>query len=63
MFDTPLIFGMNLGTKNMVFFREEKEGDLIVVQAFKGSEGVYVTLNCIAPMAPGIRNLSCSLAR
>lgn len=63
VFDSPRIFSMNLGKKKMVVFKVEKEGDLIVVQAFKGSEGVFVTVNQIAPMAPGIRNLSCSLAK
>ncbi|KAL1192356.1 E3 ubiquitin-protein ligase SINA-like 5 [Cardamine amara subsp. amara] len=63
VFDIPLIFSMNFGRRNMVIFQEEIDGDLVVVQAFKGSKGVYVTVNCIAPMAPGIRNLSCSLAK
>ncbi|KAG7650777.1 E3 ubiquitin-protein ligase SINA-like 5 [Arabidopsis thaliana] len=61
--DRPRIFNMNLGRKKTVVFKEEKEGDLIVVQAFKGLEGVYVTVNRIAHMAPGIRDLSCSLAK
>ncbi|KAG7586023.1 Zinc finger SIAH-type [Arabidopsis thaliana x Arabidopsis arenosa] len=63
VFDRPRIFTMNLGKKKTVVFKEEKEGDLIVVQAFKGSEGVYVTVNRIAHMALGIRGFSCSLAK
>ncbi|KAG7586024.1 TRAF-like [Arabidopsis thaliana x Arabidopsis arenosa] len=63
VFDRPLIFSMDLGKKKMFFFQEKKDGDLIVVQAFKGSEGVSVTVSCIAPMASEVRNLSCSLAK
>ncbi|EFH64785.1 hypothetical protein ARALYDRAFT_894342 [Arabidopsis lyrata subsp. lyrata] len=63
VFDCPTIFTMNLGRKKIVVFKEEKEGDLIVVKAFKGSEGVYVTVNRIAHMAPGIPEFSCSLAK
>lgn len=63
VFDSPLIFGMNLSKKKMAVLQEEKDGDLIVVQAFVGPEGVSVTVSCIAPLAPGIRNLSCSLAK
>ncbi|VVB02886.1 unnamed protein product [Arabis nemorensis] len=66
VFDRPMIIDMNLGKKMMVVLKEEKEGDLIVVQAFKGSEsqgGVYVTVNRMAPMTPSIRDFSCSLAK
>ncbi|XP_010470542.1 PREDICTED: E3 ubiquitin-protein ligase SINA-like 5 isoform X1 [Camelina sativa] len=63
VFDRPLIFGMNINEKKMVVFREEEDGDLVVVQAFKGTEGVSVTVSCIAPLSPGIRNLSCSVAK
>ncbi|XP_010496735.1 PREDICTED: E3 ubiquitin-protein ligase SINA-like 5 [Camelina sativa] len=56
------MFSMNLGWKKTVVLKEEKENDLIVVQAFKGSEGVYVTVNRIAHMAPGIRDVFCNLS-
>ncbi|EOA35473.1 hypothetical protein CARUB_v10020683mg, partial [Capsella rubella] len=61
----PRIFGLELDVSdnNMVIFQEEKEGDVIVVQRFIGSPGVYVTVSHIAPMVPGVRKFSCSLAK
>ncbi|XP_010474151.1 PREDICTED: E3 ubiquitin-protein ligase SINA-like 5 [Camelina sativa] len=54
------IFRMNLGNKKTVILKEENENDLIAVQAFKGSdEGVYVTVNRIVHMGPGIRDVFC----
>ncbi|XP_010474150.1 PREDICTED: E3 ubiquitin-protein ligase SINA-like 4 [Camelina sativa] len=47
----------------MIIFQEEKEGDVIVVESFTGSEGVYVTVSHIAPTVPGVRKFSSSLAR
>ncbi|XP_010496736.2 PREDICTED: E3 ubiquitin-protein ligase SINA-like 4, partial [Camelina sativa] len=47
----------------MVIFQEEKEGDVIVVESFTGSKGVYVTVSHIAPAVPGVRKFSSSLAR
>ncbi|XP_006302479.2 E3 ubiquitin-protein ligase SINA-like 5 isoform X1 [Capsella rubella] len=61
--DCPILFCMNLRKLKTVVLKEEKEGDLIVLQAFEGSKGVNVTVNRIAPLAPAIPNLSCSLAR
>ncbi|CAH8363038.1 unnamed protein product [Eruca vesicaria subsp. sativa] len=63
VFDTPQIFSMNLAKKKTTIFQEEKGGDLVVVQAFKGTHGgVCVTVSCITPMY-GSPNLSCSLAK
>ncbi|CAA7030333.1 unnamed protein product [Microthlaspi erraticum] len=59
-----LIFGIDLKKKeNVTVFQEEKDGDLIVVQGFKRSHGAYVTVSCISPLTPGLRNFSCSLAK
>ncbi|KAG2322043.1 hypothetical protein Bca52824_015256 [Brassica carinata] len=64
VFDSPQIFSMNLARKKTALFQEEKEGDLVVVQAVKGTNGgVYVTVSCIAPLTPGLRSLSCSIAK
>ncbi|CAH2065706.1 unnamed protein product [Thlaspi arvense] len=63
VFDAPQIFSMNLCKRKMTVFQEEKEGDLVVVQALKGSHGVYMTVSCIAPMAREVHELSCSLAK
>uniref|UniRef100_A0A1J3F335 RING-type E3 ubiquitin transferase n=1 Tax=Noccaea caerulescens TaxID=107243 RepID=A0A1J3F335_NOCCA len=63
--DRPLTFRLNLEKEKATttVFREENEGDLIVVQGFRKPDGVYVTVSCIAPMIPGIRRFSCSLAK
>ncbi|KAJ4884080.1 Protein with RING/U-box and TRAF-like domains [Raphanus sativus] len=63
-FDYAQIFSMNLAKSKTALFQEEKEGDLIVVQAVKGTHGgVCVTASHIAPSTLGLRNLSCSLAK
>ncbi|XP_024008071.1 E3 ubiquitin-protein ligase SINA-like 5 isoform X2 [Eutrema salsugineum] len=61
--DSPQIFSMNLRKQKTTVFQEEKKGDLIVVQAFKGSDGVYMTVSSISPLTPGLPNFSCSLAK
>ncbi|CAH8383111.1 unnamed protein product [Eruca vesicaria subsp. sativa] len=64
VFNSSKLFGLHLDRiDDPVIFQEEKEGDLVVVQGFKGSHGVYVTVKRIAPIAKEIRKLSCSIAR
>ncbi|KAF8048246.1 hypothetical protein N665_2591s0001 [Sinapis alba] len=64
VFDTPQMFNMNLAKKMTAVFQEKKEGDLIVVQAFKGTQGgVLVTVSSIVPSISGLRDLSCSIAK
>ncbi|CAH2065693.1 unnamed protein product [Thlaspi arvense] len=46
-----------------VVFQMEKEGDLIVIQGFKGSHGVYASVSRIAPVVPVMGQLYCSIAR
>ncbi|XP_010496724.1 PREDICTED: E3 ubiquitin-protein ligase SINA-like 4 [Camelina sativa] len=60
-----IIFGLDLddSDNNIVIFQEEKEGDVFVVQGFTASHGVYVTVSHIAPMVPGVRRFSCSVAK
>lgn len=60
---SPMVLGLELdGSDNMVIFQEEKEGDVIIVQGFIKSHGVYVTVRLIAPIVPEVRKFSCSLA-
>ncbi|CAN7087025.1 unnamed protein product [Brassica oleracea var. botrytis] len=64
VFNTPQIFSINLARTSRAVFQEEKEGDMIVVQTFKRTNGgVCVTVSHIAPLSLGVRNLSCSLAK
>ncbi|ESQ28691.1 hypothetical protein EUTSA_v10018712mg [Eutrema salsugineum] len=41
--------------------QERRGGPLVVVQSFKEPQGVYVTVNCIAPSAPGVGKFSYDL--
>ncbi|CAG7903941.1 unnamed protein product [Brassica rapa] len=64
VFNTPQIFSINLARTSRAVFQEEKEGDMIVVQTFKRTNaGLCVTVNHIAPLSLGLRNLSCSIAK
>ncbi|ESQ47267.1 hypothetical protein EUTSA_v10027819mg [Eutrema salsugineum] len=47
--------------KKTTVLQEENDGEVIVVQVFKGLHAVYVTVSCLAPLVPGVRKLSCSL--
>ncbi|EOA33971.1 hypothetical protein CARUB_v10021466mg [Capsella rubella] len=38
-----------------LFSLEDEYGTLVVLQCFKEEHGLYVTVNCIAPSAPGVR--------
>ncbi|KAL0701020.1 hypothetical protein Bca4012_057142 [Brassica carinata] len=50
VFDSSQLFSMSLAKKKTTVFQEE--GDLVVVQSFKGAHGsVCVTVSCIAPMS------------
>jgi E3 ubiquitin-protein ligase SIAH1 len=59
--DKSLSISLDLEETTTVL-QEEKDGEVIVVQAFKGLHVVYVTVSCIAPSAePGVGKLSCHL--
>lgn len=62
VFNRLVIFGLGTCKHETVIFQEEKEGDVIVVEGFIGSQGVYVTVSHIAPMVPEVRKFSSSLA-
>ncbi|ESQ47264.1 hypothetical protein EUTSA_v10028190mg [Eutrema salsugineum] len=59
--NTPLCIEPTLLSEEMTILREEKDGDLIVIQGFEGTDGIFVTLSCIAPLANEKVILSCSL--
>ncbi|CAH8363859.1 unnamed protein product [Eruca vesicaria subsp. sativa] len=41
-----------------IFVLQEYKGPLVVIQCFEEEQGVYVTVNCIAPCAPGVSEFS-----
>ncbi|KAG7589118.1 Zinc finger SIAH-type [Arabidopsis suecica] len=43
---------------DFVVLQESEDGPLVVIQCFKESHGVCVTVNCIAPCAPGVGEFS-----
>ncbi|CAH8363893.1 unnamed protein product [Eruca vesicaria subsp. sativa] len=45
----------------ILFLQERREGPLVAVQCFEEEQGVYVTVNCIAPCAPGVSEFSFEL--
>lgn len=64
VFNSPQLFGLHLDENDdPIIFQEEKKGDLVVVQGFKGSDGVYVTVRRIGPIVKEIRKLCCSIAK
>ncbi|XP_009103206.1 E3 ubiquitin-protein ligase SINA-like 10 [Brassica rapa] len=60
VFDTPLTLVMGSSEK-IVCFQEKKDGELFVVQAFRKSYGLSVSVNCIAPSAHGHGRFSCCM--
>ncbi|KAL0699898.1 hypothetical protein Bca4012_056020 [Brassica carinata] len=58
VFDTPLTIVMGL-SENIVCFQEKKDGELFVVQAFRKSYGLAVSVSCIAPLAHGLGRFCC----
>ena len=41
--------------------QEGREGPLVAVQCFEEEQGLYVTVNCIAPCTPGVSEFSFQL--
>ncbi|CAA7019546.1 unnamed protein product [Microthlaspi erraticum] len=62
-FGRPRVIWLRLSEKILVL-QEFGDGPLVAVQCFQEPNGVYVTVNCIAPCAPGFGEysyrLSCS---
>ncbi|KAJ0261943.1 Seven-in-absentia protein [Hirschfeldia incana] len=46
----------------ILVLQEGREGPLVAVQCFEEEQGVYVTVNCIAPRAPGVSEFSYQLS-
>ncbi|XP_010415205.1 PREDICTED: E3 ubiquitin-protein ligase SINA-like 2 [Camelina sativa] len=46
----------------ILVLQESADGPLVVVQCFKEPQGFYVTVNCIAPSAPGVGEFSYHLS-
>ncbi|KAG2321521.1 hypothetical protein Bca4012_057413 [Brassica carinata] len=46
----------------ILFLQERRDGPLVAVQCFEEEQGVYVAVNCIAPCAPGVSELSFQLS-
>ncbi|CAH8351931.1 unnamed protein product [Eruca vesicaria subsp. sativa] len=59
--DTPLTLVMGSSEKIGACFQEKKYGELFVVQAFRKSYGLAVSVNCIAPLAHGLGRFSCCM--
>ncbi|KAH0932517.1 hypothetical protein HID58_009634 [Brassica napus] len=52
---------MHISDKILVL-QEGRGGALVAVQCFEEEQGVYVTVNCIAPCAPGVSEFSYQLS-
>ena len=55
-----LLSGMNIRDR-ILFLQESIYGPLVAVHCFEEEQGVYVTVNCIAPCAPGVSEFSFQL--
>ena len=49
-------------SEKILVLKEYRGGPIVVIQSFKEPEGVYVTVNCIAPSAPGVGEFSYDLS-
>nr|VDD01705.1 unnamed protein product [Brassica rapa] len=52
---------MHIRDKILVL-QEGREGPLVAIQCFEEEQGVYVTVNCIAPCVPGVSEFSFQLS-
>ncbi|XP_013699285.2 E3 ubiquitin-protein ligase SINA-like 2 isoform X1 [Brassica napus] len=52
---------MHISDKILVL-QEGREGPLVAIQCFEEEQGVYVTVNCITPCAPGVSEFSFQLS-
>ncbi|XP_024014472.1 E3 ubiquitin-protein ligase SINA-like 10 [Eutrema salsugineum] len=59
--DTPLGIEPSGLSEKITILREKIYGELIVIRGFKGSDGMLVSVSCIAPLATEKGRLSCSL--
>uniref|UniRef100_A0A0D3CZC3 RING-type E3 ubiquitin transferase n=1 Tax=Brassica oleracea var. oleracea TaxID=109376 RepID=A0A0D3CZC3_BRAOL len=48
-------------SEKILVLQERRDGALVAVQCFEEEQGVYVTVNCIAPCAPGVSEFSFQL--
>lgn len=60
VWNTRLTLSLDLNEKTTIL-QEENDGDVIVVQVFKALHAVYLSVSCIAPLAPGVGKFSCGL--
>ncbi|XP_019100921.1 PREDICTED: E3 ubiquitin-protein ligase SINA-like 2 [Camelina sativa] len=61
--DRSTVTWMKISDKILVFQESaDGHGPLVAVQCFKEPEGLYVTVNCIAPSAPGVGEFSYDLS-
>lgn len=60
VWDTSLSISLDLDEKSTVL-QEENDGEVIVVQVFTSLYALYVSVRCIAPLAPEVGKFSCSL--
>lgn len=48
--------------EKILILQESSDGPLVVLQCFNEPQGMYVTVNCIAPSAPGFGRFSYHLS-
>ncbi|KAF2602743.1 hypothetical protein F2Q70_00025671 [Brassica cretica] len=48
--------------RDKIFVLQECKGPLVAIQCFEEEQGVYVTVNCIAPCVPGVSEFSFELS-
>ncbi|CAH2079693.1 unnamed protein product [Thlaspi arvense] len=59
--NTPLALKSIFSEKITILLKENKDGELIVVQGFEGSYGTIVNVSCIAPLGISRRRIACRL--